>query len=156
MNLGDLADLATFLGVPIAILLFVNEKARERRDREYGTYDALDEKYREYLLLCMEHPRLGLYDVALDDDVELDPLETIQQLAMFDILVSLLERSFLMYADQSTRIKRRQWEGWRGYIDDYFANPRFRGLWAERGEQFDTDFVEFMNGVHRRVTPRLP
>lgn len=48
-----LSTIVSILGIPIAILVFVNEKRKERRDREYGTYHALDEKYLEYLGLCM-------------------------------------------------------------------------------------------------------
>jgi hypothetical protein len=50
------SNIATILGIPIAIILFINEKRKERRDREYGTYNALDEKYLDYLKLCMENP----------------------------------------------------------------------------------------------------
>jgi hypothetical protein len=112
MNVSQLADIATFLGVPLALAAFLTEKALERTEREYGTNHARDEKHLAYLTSSIEHPRLGLYDMQLPSDLELGPLERVQQFAMFDILVSLLERAFLMYADESTRIKRRQWEGW--------------------------------------------
>ena len=70
-----LANIATLLGVPIAIWLFANEKRRERLDREYGTYDALDEKticscissrskWIDYIQLCLEYPDIDLYDYA--------------------------------------------------------------------------------------------
>ena len=51
-----LSYLATILGIPIAIILFVNEKRQERRDREYGTYHALDEKYLENHLRISYRP----------------------------------------------------------------------------------------------------
>jgi hypothetical protein len=68
---------------------------------------------------------------------------------LFDSLVSLLERSFLMYADQSNSIKKRQWSGWLDYIRDYFESSTFRSLWVSRGDQFDSDFVSFMNELAR-------
>lgn len=159
MDLTDLANLATALGVPVAIVLIWFDKRRERRDREYGTYDALDDKYRDFLALCIDHPQLDLFDVPLknakrqslpatDGPPEVD-LQSIRQMALFDILVSLLERSFLMYSDQSNTLKRQQWNGWVEYIDSYCQHPTFRSLWVTRGSQYDGRFLEFMN---RRIT----
>ena len=128
--LNILADLATTLGIPVAIIVFVNEKRQERREREYGTYHALDEKYQDFLQLCMEYPELDLYDIPLAREVDLTPEQRLRQYALFDILVSLLERAYLMYSDQSNRIKRRQWKGWENYFRDYAAHPTFRRLWA--------------------------
>jgi hypothetical protein len=156
VNADWLADVATVLGVPTALVVFVNEKRRERRDREYGTYDALDDKYREYLLLCLENPELDLYDVPLDESPELDPPTRIRQAAMFDVLVSLLERAFLMYRDQSSSVKRRQWQGWVEYMEAYADNPTFVRLWDLRGIGFDVDFVAYMNDVIRRQRPHHP
>jgi hypothetical protein len=154
VNAATLADVATFLGVPLALVIFVVEKRRERRDREYGTYDALDEKYREYLLMCVEHPELNLYDIPLDEADPLDPEARVRRYAMFDILVSLLERAFLMYRDQSNSVKRRQWEGWVEYMRSYADNPTFVTLWDERGEGFDVDFVAFMTKIVTQVNSK--
>ncbi len=56
-----LSYIATILGIPLALLLFWDEKRKERRDREYGTYDALDNKYIEFLQLLLEYPHLDVY-----------------------------------------------------------------------------------------------
>jgi hypothetical protein len=142
-----LADFATFLGFPILIIVFINEKRKERREREYGTYNALDEKYIEFLKICMNNPELDLYDTPLEIVHELSPEQKIQQLALFDILVSLLERAFLMYKDQSDEVKKIQWAGWNEYMKDYAAHPVFRNLWHMRGIQFDSGFTEYMDGI---------
>jgi hypothetical protein len=34
----------TILGLPVAIFIYYQEKKKDRRDREYGTYNALDDK----------------------------------------------------------------------------------------------------------------
>lgn len=139
------AHIATILGIPIAIMIFYNEKLRERRDREYGTYNALDDKYMAFLQLCIEHPELNLYSTPLESDVELTPQQKIQQYAMYEVLVSLLERGFLMYRDQSTEVKRHQWVGWESYIQNWCKNKTFQDLWHRvDADEYDTDFVSFI------------
>lgn len=140
-----LANLATFLGIPIAIFLFINEKARDRREREESTYAALDDKYIDFQRMCMEHPELDLYDTGLETAPLLSPEQKIQQKAMFGILVSLLERAFVMYEDQSTKIKTTQWTGWKEYMQDYARRPVFQELWSECGAEYEKRFVKYMD-----------
>jgi hypothetical protein len=145
--LGALSDVAAILGIPIAIILFANEKRKERRDREYGTYDALDEKWAEFLKLCMLYPEFDLYDLPLGKKIKLTPEQKIRQYAMFEILLSLLERSFLMYRDQSNRLKKVQWEGWNDYMHDYARRATFRRLWKLRAKQYDENFMSHLNAI---------
>lgn len=145
--LNALADAATVLGIPIAIILFVNEKRRERREREYGTYHALDEKWTDFLKLCMQYPEFDLYDLPLGRKIRLSPEQRIRQFAMFEILLSLLERAFLMYRDQSNRIKKAQWAGWNEYMHDYAERETFRRLWQLRGKEYDEEFMKHMNAI---------
>ncbi|MCA9872611.1 MAG: hypothetical protein KC441_03130 [Anaerolineales bacterium] len=145
--LDMLANVAAILGIPAAIFLFVNEKQKERREREYGTYDALDDKYIAYLQLCMENPELDLYDLPLAQNVELSPQQKIRQYAMFEILLSIFERAFLMYRDQSNKTKQRQWSGWDAYIHDYGRRETFRRLWQLRGTEYDVDFIAYIDLV---------
>ncbi|MCI0521881.1 MAG: hypothetical protein L0Z70_16675 [Chloroflexi bacterium] len=142
-----LAYAAAILGIPSAIFAYVREKRRERLEREYGTYNALDEKYIEYLRWVVEHPRLDLYYLPLEQPVVLTPEEKIQQYAMFETLVSLLERAFLMYRDQSNRIKQKQWAGWNDYMEDWCKRDNFRALWEILGVQFDGDFEKHMRAL---------
>ena len=146
-----LAKIATILGIPLAIILFVNEKSKERREREYGTYDALDDKYIDYLRLCMENPELDLYDIPLEKKIALSPEQKIRQYAMFEILVSLLERAFLMYQDQSSTIKKTQWSGWNEYVHDYARRETFRNLWQTQGVEYDSDFIQYVNAIFEKV-----
>ncbi|GJM40704.1 MAG: hypothetical protein DHS20C20_09860 [Ardenticatenaceae bacterium] len=146
-----LANMATLLGVPIAIWLFAHEKRRERLDREYGTYDALDEKYLDYLKLCLEYPDLDVYDYTKSEidqflSKENQKIEK-NELILFTILISIFERSFLMYKDQSTSLKKEQWAGWDEYMRDYAARGNFRLAWKILGTQFDTNFLQHMNQI---------
>lgn len=152
MNISILTDylkvaahIVTILGLPLAIFLYYQEKKKERRDREYGTYNALDDKYIQFLELCIEHADLDVFDVPLEDRNKSSPKQRRQEQILFTILISILERAFLMYKDQSSEIKKRQWTGWVDYMRDYCSRENFRREWKKLGEQFDTEFVGLMN-----------
>ena len=146
-----LAHAATALGIPFALAAYLNAKWRERREQEYAAFHALDEKYADYLQLCIQHPRLDIYYIPIgDSEITLSPEEKIQQYALCEVLISLLERAYVMYRDQSTPIARSQWEGsWNAYMRTWAKRETFRRLWAELGNQFDDDFVNHMNATIR-------
>jgi hypothetical protein len=138
------SGIVTILGLPLALYLFYNEKRKERKEREYGTYNALDDKYIHFLEMCLEKPELDVIEYSVD--TQFDKNERQEQI-LFLILISILERAFLMYNDQSTKIKERQWLGWVEYMKDYCNKENFRKKWPELGPQFDKKFVGFMDSL---------
>jgi hypothetical protein len=145
-----LANLASLFGIPLAIIIFVNEKEKERRDREYGTYDALDNKWLEFLQLCIQNPELDLHlELPLERRIKLSSNDKIRQYAMFEILIALLERSFLMYRDQSNSIKKAQWKGWSEYMHAWVKRDTFRRLWVilMTKQYYDMEFMSYMNNL---------
>jgi hypothetical protein len=148
--LAVLANLATALGIPAAIVLFMREKRRERRAQEYQTYDALDEQYTRFQHLCLDHPRLDVHEVPLERRKPLSGDEQRQELAAFAILFSIFERAFLMYRDKSFTLKRKQWRGWEEYMRHYMARGSARQAWktvSATGGGFDADFIHFIEGL---------
>jgi hypothetical protein len=146
-TLQILSYLASIIGFPVAILVFWNEKQKENKAREYRTYDSIDEKYFTYLQLCIENPELDLYYLPLEKEVPLSPEQKIKQVALFEILASMMERAYLLYSDQSTHIKKSQWEGWDSYIQIWSKRDIFRRLWKLVGKDFDEDFYTYMDHV---------
>lgn len=62
--LEALSFLAILLGIPVGIYQYLRAKRKEQLDREYGTYNALDEKYLEFQKICFDHPELDVFDIA--------------------------------------------------------------------------------------------
>ncbi len=143
--MGVASQFATVAGIAIAIAVFLNEKRKERLEREYGAYHSLDEKYIDYLNLCLRHPELDVYFRPLKPAPRLTPEQEIQQSAILEILICLLERAFLLYRNQSSQVRRAQWEGWDEYIRDWCQRENFRHLWPTLGEQFDQGFLDYVN-----------
>lgn len=142
-----LADFATVVGVPIALLLYRREKERDRRDKEYGTYHALDEKYLDFLKLCVDRPELRLYPRPRPLGSTAPRALREQQQASFEVLISILERAYLMYTQQRSEIREAQWTGWARFLDRISSEPEFWHLWERIGaSEFDGNFAQY---VHR-------
>ena len=56
----------TILGFPAAIIFYLLEQKQQRLEREYGTFDALDNKYIEIQQLCIDHPELDVFDTLFE------------------------------------------------------------------------------------------
>lgn len=135
------------IGIPVAIYLYFINKERERLDREYGTYDELDDKYIEYLRLCLEHPDLDVADIPRPATPPLNSDQQHREFVIFSILISIMERAFLMYADKSNSIRRKQWAGWDAYIRDWGGRPNFKRALPTLRTQFDERFLKYLEGL---------
>lgn len=162
MTIKEWVDITTLLsnivgifGIPIAIYIFFNEKRKERLDREYGTYNALDDKYVEYLTLCIKNPELDLYYVPLSGKPrELTEEQKVKQFALFEILLSQMERAFLMYAGHTNEFRMEQWNGWEAYMKEWVKRPIFGKLLSgSDGHQFDKGFITYLRDLHKLVAP---
>jgi hypothetical protein len=142
--LEALSYVAILLGIPAALWQYHRAVRKEALDREYGTYNALDEKYLHFQQLCLDHPELDIGDLPDETPHELDASQKKQELIGFTMLFAIFERAYLMYHDQSRELQKRQWEGWQAYIDDFCVRHNFRAAWEENGVTFDTRFMEFM------------
>lgn len=139
----------TILGVPIAIYIFFTEKRRERIDRENGTYSTLDDKYIDFLKICLEHSELGVYDMEDNKNKIYTDEQITQRKIIFEILICLFERAFLMYFEQRDTIKKRQWSGWNEYMKNWMENKQFRILWVSYfNSQYDSRFLAHMNNLY--------
>lgn len=137
-----LANVATFLGVPIAIFVFVREQLHKKHEKELETYSALNDKYIEYLKLCLDHPELGIFDPNPTHD---DPLPERKTVA-FEILVSILERAYFQYRGHSSGFKGVQWTNWNDYMRQWLANEEFQTMWnLYWRHEFDNDFCAHMD-----------
>lgn len=155
-----LSNATVVLGIPAAIYQYRRGKLREQADREYGTYNALDEKYLDFQNMCFEHPQLDIFDIPDANPQPLTEEQRKQELIAFTMLISVFERAYLMYHDQSNRVKAAQWTGWDEYIRCYCERDNFRNAWEISGETFDRNFEHYVEGIIKRcranaATPRL-
>lgn len=145
-NLATIVDLITLLGVPTAICVYSMEQRQRRMEREYGTYDALDDKYIELQQLCLNHVELDVFDTPYDTPRELSEQQKKQEDAILYIRIAIFERAYLMYKrSRSKGIRKNQWAGWEIEIREWLERENFRALWALNRQYFDQEFIEFFD-----------
>lgn len=144
-NLETILKITQLIGIPVAIILYVINKQKERRDKDYGTYDTLDDKYIDYLTLCLEYPDLDVADTPRANTGPLNETQQHCQLIMFSILVSIMERAYLMYLDRSYRVREQQWAGWEAYIEQWGLRDNFRNALPALASGFDERFVGYLH-----------
>ncbi len=137
----------TILGVPAAIYIYLQEQNLLRQEREYGTYDALDDKYIELQQLCLDYPELDVFDTPYEHPQSLSPQQQKQEEAILLIRISIFERAFLMYKSGTHKSKNDQWSGWEAEIVEWMDRPNFKGIWGEHSEYYDKEFVSHFNKI---------
>ena len=69
---------------------------------------------------------------------------------IFSILVSMLERAYLMHKDQSTKVMKAQFAGWEQYMRAWSSRENFRRSWNHPGfdpQTYDESFYKYMNSM---------
>jgi hypothetical protein len=156
-----LVPLATLVSVAIAVALFVQSQAKEREAREHDAartraaqvtdaFNALDDKYIDYVKLCLAHPELDVFDTPLARTRPASADEQRRESMMFAILLSVLERSYLMYQNQDDGFKRSQWAGWETYVKSWLGRENFVGEWQRTKTEFDPAFVTYLDGLMKK------
>ena len=93
--LESLSYLIVIASIPTAILSYIITNKKEREDREFGTFDSLDDKFIEFQLLCLEKPYLNIFDVEDEHPVALTPLQKKEELIAYSVLFAIFERAFV-------------------------------------------------------------
>jgi hypothetical protein len=130
MTARDAWELASFvvtaLGLPCAILFFAWEQRKERDNEEEEQYQLLSNAYNDFLKVVLAHPDLQLRTNAPLPDPT--PEQRERMLVIFDMLMSLFERAYLVaYKPGMGDDERRRWNSW----DDYMRE------WCHRDDFFD-------------------
>jgi hypothetical protein len=130
---------------PLALFGYLRSKKKEQQDREYRTYDELDNKFLAYQELALRHD-LDLIE-APDASIALagDRLRLRQELVTASCGFALFQRAFLMFHGQSNAFKARQWQGWDRLLTSFVSRPGVRHAWMICKAHFDTKFQTFVD-----------
>lgn len=134
-----LSYIATVVGIPLAILTFVLQEKKERQSEQEEIYDTLMEHYSRIQEKLFEYPELDQHATPLTDAEAAR-----RQAILYEMLVSLFERSFILLYGETDANYQRMWNSWLDYIELWTGRPNFRAALPVlmRGE--DTHFVAFM------------
>jgi hypothetical protein len=148
MSARDALELASFLvtiiGLPFAIWVFFNQQKAERENEEEEAYLHLADAYNDFLKVVLAHSDLQLRtNTALPDPT---PEQSERMLVIFDMLVSLFERAFLIaWKPDMSATEQRRWNSWDDYMREWCQREDFaRALpYLLRGE--DPGFVRYIS-----------
>jgi hypothetical protein len=100
-----LSYVVTVFGLPLAIIVFIYEQRRERANEEEEIYQRLSDEYTNFMKLVLENADLRLFSA---EKVELTAEQRERKWTMFNILVALFERAYiLVYEERMTPHSRR-------------------------------------------------
>ena len=138
-----LSYVVTVIGLPLAIGVFLFEQRKERENEEEAAWQQLADAYNDFLEVVLAHPDLRLRSQAPTPDLNEEQRE--RMLVIFDMLISLFERAYLLlYEEDMNEKERRRWHSWEDYMREWCEREDFRAHLPDllRGE--DPDFSAYI------------
>jgi hypothetical protein len=138
-----LSYVVTVIGLPFAIGIFFYEQRKERENEEEAAWQQLSDAYIDFLEVVLANPDLKLRSQAQTPDLTDEQRERMR--VIFDMLISLFERAYLLlYEDAMSEKQRRRWHSWDDYMREWCGREDFRACLPEllRGE--DPDFSAYI------------
>jgi hypothetical protein len=114
----------TVIGLPFAIAIFFYEQRKERENEEEEQYQHLSDAYNGFLKIVLDNADLQLrtHEPLANPTVE----QRERMLVIFDMLMSLFERAFLVaYKDDMDATERRRWNSWDDYMREWCRRDDF-------------------------------
>ena len=138
--------IVTALGLPVAILFFILEQRKQRDNEEEEAYQLLSDAYNDFLKVVLAHPDLQLRTATPLPNPT--PEQNERMLVIFDMLMSLFERAYLVaYKPVMSETERRRWNSWDDYMREWCRREDFRNALPLllRGE--DPEFQEYLRRI---------
>jgi hypothetical protein len=116
--------IVTTLGLPFAILFFAWEQRKERDNEDEEGYQLLSNAYNDFLKVVLAHPDLHLR--SQEPLVDPTPEQRERMLVIFDMLVSLFERAYLVaFKRKMSETEARRWNSWDDYMREWCRREDF-------------------------------
>lgn len=150
MTARDWWEMASFvvttLGLPFAILFFAWEQRKERDNEDEEGYQLLSDAYNDFLKVVLANPDLQLRSAERLPNPT--PEQHERMLVIFDMLMSLFERAYLVaYKPKMSDTERRRWNSWDDYMREWCRREDFRNALPQllRGE--DPEFQSYLRRI---------
>lgn len=141
----------TVVGLPFAIVVFMFDQRKERQNEDEELYQRLSDEYANFLKLLLENADLKLLSPKSDNSL-LNDEQLERKKIIFDILISLFERAFiLVYEENMSGQTRRLWSSWEDYIRSWCRRKDFRDSLGELLQGEDPDFNTYMDRIIRET-----
>jgi hypothetical protein len=141
-----LSYIVTVVALPFAIGVFLFEQRKERENEEEAIWQQISDAYIAFLEVVLANPDLRLRSQAATPDLSGEQRE--RMWVIFDMLISLFERAYLLaYEDDMSEKQRRRWHSWEDYMREWSRREDFRERLPHllRGE--DPGFAAYIQGL---------
>jgi hypothetical protein len=150
VNPRELLELASFVvtvfGLPFAIWQYLKQQRAERENEEEEAYLHLADAYNHFLEVVLANADLQLRsNTPLPNPT---PEQNERMLVIFDMLVSLFERAYLVaHKPQMSATEQRRWNSWDDYMHEWCQRADFLNAlpFLLRGE--DPEFRDYISRV---------
>ncbi len=142
--------IVTVFGLPLGIFAFVWQQRKERENEEEAVYQLLSDAYTDFLKLAMENADLKLRSQGAIADLTEEQRERTQ--VMFEILISLFERAYLLaYEENMSGKQLRRWASWDDYMREWCQRDDFRLTLPRLLQGEDADFATYIQKIANEV-----
>jgi hypothetical protein len=149
-----LSYIVTVFGLPLAIFAFIMEQRKERENEDEEVYQLLTADYTDFLKLVMANPDLKLRSQCETVDLTEEQQERVQ--VLFEILISLFERAYLLsYDEKMTNKQRRRWLSWEDFMREWCEREDFRKLLPRLLQGEDPDFAAYILKLSNQAAIQL-
>jgi hypothetical protein len=136
----------TVIGLPLAIVVFLLQQRKERANEENEVYQLLSNAYNDFLKVVVDNPDLRLRSNFATPDLSGEQQE--RMLAIFDMLISLLERAYLTaYSDHMSPTQRRRWNSWEDFMREWLRRDDFYFRLPQLLKGEDPEFAAYLQGL---------
>ena len=137
----------TVVGLPLAIAVFLFEQRKERENEDEEVYQLLSDNYQDFLKVALDNPDLRLFSAGSETALNAEQKE--RQLIIFNMLLSLFERAYLLLYEEDMAPKQaRRWNSWEDYILEWCRRPDFRDSLPALLHGEDPGFVRYVERLH--------
>ena len=151
-TLEALSYAVTIIGLPLAILVYVRDRRKERMNEDEEVYLQLADDYEKFLKLVIENADLRLMTATVQTS-QLTEEQLERRNVLFEILVALFERAYiLVYEEKMSRQAARLWQTWEDYMREWCRRDDFRALLPQLLEVEDPDFQRHISRMAAEVS----
>jgi hypothetical protein len=138
--------LVTIVALPFAVAVFLVEQRKERDNEDEEQYQHLSDAYNDFLRVVLDNADLRL---RLGHSVpDATPEQHERRLVIFDMLVSLFERAYLVaHKDDMTPEEQRRWNSWDDYMREWCRRDDFHNLLPQLLSGEDPSFQAYIRRV---------
>lgn len=146
-----LSYVVTAIGLPLAIFVFLYEQKKERDNEEEEVYQLLSDNYQDFLMVALGNPDLRLFSAEQTANLSAEQRE--RMLIIFNMLISLFERAFLLLYEPRMKSKQlRRWSSWADYMREWCRRKDFHAMLPELLEGEDPEFVEYIRALAAKTS----